>query len=171
MVGKKRYIERLKRHPLARALRLDKASIAGVNATLLHYLRQDAVVSIPVWRLISRSLADLDARANAWRLQLADLPVQMEVIDGQSTVGGGSLPGETLPTRLLALRVGELEGSRKGVSSTDAAGRLAARLRVGEPPVIGRVDRGRLLLDPRTVLPEDEQVLIQAIRVAVTGSD
>jgi len=171
MVGKKRYIERLKRHPLARALRLDKASIAGVNATLLHYLRQDAVVSIPVWRLISRSLADLDARANAWRLQLADLPVQMEVIDGQSTVGGGSLPGETLPTRLLALRVGELEGSRKGASSTDAAGRLAARLRVGEPPVIGRVDRGRLLLDPRTVLPEDEQVLIQAIRVAVTGSD
>ena len=171
MVGKKQYIERLKRHPLARAVRLDKASIAGLNATLLHYLKQDAIVNIPVWQMIARSLTDLDATAEVWKSRLADLPIDVEVVDGQSTVGGGSLPDETLPTRLLAIRPLEAHNKRAGHSVTAAVGAIAARLRLASPPVVGRVDRGRLLLDPRTVLPGEEEVLLEAIRLAVTGSD
>jgi hypothetical protein len=76
---------------------------------------------------------------------------------GQSAVGGGSLPGETLPTRLVALAAVDEE-------------RLAARLRAGTPPVIARLERERLLLDPRTVLPEDDELLLAAMRAALAGA-
>ncbi|GIW08209.1 MAG: L-seryl-tRNA(Sec) selenium transferase [Dehalococcoidia bacterium] len=148
IVGRRHYIDRLRRHPLARAVRIDKVTLAALVATLRHYLRGDAERTIPVWRMIATPLANLGERAGRLAAALAG-----EVIPGRSTVGGGSLPGQTMETRLVALRD----------SAPDA---LAARLRRGRPAVVARVDEGRLVLDPRTVLPEQDDALIAAVRAA-----
>ncbi len=154
IVGRADLVSSLKRHPLARALRVDKTTVAGMQATLLNYVREEATEKIPVWQMISLGLDQIDERANAWAEQLAATGVHVDVIPGLSTVGGGSLPGETLPTKLVALHV----------TSPDE---LAARLRSSEPPVIGRIESGELLLDPRTVLANEEQDLLSAVTQAV----
>lgn len=158
IVGRKAIIDRLKKHPLARAVRIDKLSLAALQATLLHYARNEAVEMIPVWQMIAAPLAEIERRALQWQDALSDLHVTTAIIDGQSTVGGGSLPGEMLPTKLLALKFGD----------TRSAGMLAEKLRCNSPAVIGRADRGRLLLDPRTVLPDEDAALISALRKAIT---
>ncbi|MCX7856128.1 MAG: L-seryl-tRNA(Sec) selenium transferase, partial [Anaerolineae bacterium] len=140
----------LKRHPLARALRADKLCLAGLQATLMHYLREEATEQIPVWRMIATSVEELDRRARRWRRALARAGIRAEIVDGQSTVGGGSLPGETLPTRLLALPLPD-------------PNRIAEALRRHDPPVVARIEEDRLVLDPRTVLPEEEPVLLRAL--------
>src|SRR5205823_11284294 len=99
VVGRRDPIEKMKRHPLARAVRLDKASIAGLAATLTLYLRGDAESKIPVWRMIGAPFEELDGRARA----IASRCPGAKVIDGRSMIGGGSLPDESLPTRLVAL--------------------------------------------------------------------
>jgi L-seryl-tRNA(Ser) seleniumtransferase len=154
VVGRADLIAALKRHPLSRALRVDKTTIAGVQATLLHYLRQEATEKVPVWQMISLSVEEIQEKAAAWRDRLKGWGVEAEVITGLSTVGGGSLPGETLPTRLVALRVA-------------APDRLAQRLRTGDPPVIGRIEGGQFILDPRTVLPGEGQDLLSAVEQAL----
>ncbi len=154
IVGRADLVASLKRHPLARALRVDKTTMAGMQATLLHYSREEATEKVPIWQMISLGLDEIDKRANAWAEQLRAIGVRAEVIPGLSTVGGGSLPGETLPTKLVALHV----------TSPD---KLAALLRSGEPPVIGRIESGELLLDPRTVLADEEQDLLSAVEQAV----
>ncbi len=150
IVGRREIVERLRRHPLTRALRVDKVTLAGLQATLLHYLRGEAVQTIPVWRMIAMPLADIQARAQRWAEALSAFGLPASVIPGESTVGGGSLPGETLPTMLLAL----------AVASPDAA---AARLRAGDPAVVARIADGKLLLDPRTVLPDEDDALLDAL--------
>ncbi|HEY3188962.1 MAG TPA: L-seryl-tRNA(Sec) selenium transferase [Solirubrobacteraceae bacterium] len=142
LVGKKEAIDRLKRHPLARAVRLDKASIAGLEATLHHYVRGEATRAVPVWRMIALGVGQIAARAEGWRGALAAAGVRAEVVASESAVGGGSLPGETLPTRALA------------VSPDGSAEALARRLRRADPPLVARIERDRVLIDPRTVLPE-----------------
>ncbi len=154
VVGRADLITSLKAHPLARALRVDKTTIAGVQATLLHYLRQEAIGKVPVWRMISQSVDEIQARADSWVERLRNQGAQAEASPGLSTVGGGSLPGETLPTRLVALTV----------TSPDS---LARRLRMGEPSVVGRIEGGRFVLDPRTVLPEEGQELLSALERAL----
>jgi L-seryl-tRNA(Ser) seleniumtransferase len=154
VVGRADLIAALKRHPLSRALRVDKTTIAGVQATLLHYLRQEATEKVPVWQMISLSLEEIQQRAAAWGDHLKDRGVRAEVIAGLSTVGGGSLPGETLPTRLVALDMA-------------APNRFAQRLRTGDPPVVGRIEGGQFVLDPRTVLPGEEQDLLSAVEGAL----
>jgi L-seryl-tRNA(Ser) seleniumtransferase len=149
LVGRAELIERLRRHPLARALRPDKLCLAALTATLLHYVRNEAVDQIPVWRMIAARDADLHSRAEAWAARLGG-----EVRAGRSTIGGGSLPEETLPTWLVAL----------GSSSPNA---LAARLRQQDPPVVARVDEDRVMLDPRTVLPEEEEHLLASTAAAI----
>ena len=141
LVGRREPIERLKRHPLARAVRLDKASLAGLEATLRHYQLGEAAEKVPVWRMIATPLEELTRRAEAWAARLPGSAVEA----AQSAVGGGSLPGETLPTRVLAL------------TPPDGADVLAARLRAADPPLVARIERGKVLLDPRTVLPEQDQ--------------
>ena len=94
IVGKKVYIDKLKKHPLVRAMRLDKTRIAGLAATLIHYLKGEALTEIPVWRMISMPLAEIDRRAGIWAKSIDNLA---RVIDGESLIGGGSLPGATLP--------------------------------------------------------------------------
>jgi L-seryl-tRNA(Ser) seleniumtransferase len=146
ILGSTDLIGRLKRFPLTRALRVDKTTLAGLQATLRHYLLGEAAEKVPVWRMVSQTEAMLEERAAAWVRELKRLGRRAEMIPGRSTVGGGSLPGETLPTRLVAL----------AVESPDA---LAVHLRAGDPPVITRIEDGRLVLDPRTVLPEQEDGL------------
>jgi L-seryl-tRNA(Ser) seleniumtransferase len=154
ILGRADLIARLKTFPLTRALRVDKTTLAGLQATLRHYLLGEATDRVPVWRMISQREESLKERANTWIRELEGLGVSAELMPGQSTVGGGSLPGQTLPTWLVAL----------SVASPDA---LAARLRAGEPPVIARIEDDHLVLDPRTVLPEQEATMWRLVAGAV----
>lgn len=150
LIGKKTVIDRLKRHPLARALRADKLCLAALSATLDHFRRGEAFEAIPVLRMIARPLDDIRATACKWAQQLGG---DVDVIDSESAVGGGSLPGTTLPTVCIALDV-------------DRPDDFLARLRDANPPVIARIEKDRVLFDPRTVLNGQEDDLLSAIRVA-----
>ncbi len=154
IVGRADLIERLRRHPLARALRPDKSAIAGLAATLAHYLHDQAETEIPVWRMIAAPADGLRDRAEAWRTAIAAGSVE----PSRSMVGGGSLPDESLPTFVLALRE----------PRTDA-GSLAAALRGGDPPLIARVEHDAVLLDPRTIDPSEDAAVVTALRSALSG--
>jgi L-seryl-tRNA(Ser) seleniumtransferase len=145
IIGKQVLIDKLKKHPLARALRVDKLTYSALTATLEHYRRDEALTHVPVWQMISRSLEDITQTAHRWASQIGGT-----VIAGESTVGGGSLPGATLPTGLLAI-------------DTDSPDKVMAQLREGNSPVIARVSAGQILFDPRTVLPEQEIPLLDTI--------
>lgn len=151
IIGRSELIACLREHPLTRAVRVDKTTLAGLQATLLHYLKEEAVEKIPVWRMIAIPLEEIEERAQGWARRLKG-----EVIPGRSAVGGGSLPGQTLPTHLLALTVPSPQ-------------ELARRLRMGEPAVVGRIEEGRYLLDPRTVLPEEDEALLEALAGSLTA--
>jgi len=154
IVGRKQYVDKLKRHPLARAMRVDKIRLAGLAATLIHYLKEEATAKIPVWRMISAPLGEIDRRAKLWAQALGDLA---QVISGETMVGGGSLPGGTLPTRLVAI------GGRSGKKNT--AQIISQRLRLQQKvPVIGHISDDVLLLDPRSVLPEEDELVLKALR-------
>jgi len=152
LIGRKDLIAKIKKHPLARAVRADKLCLGALSATLLHYLKGEAEQTIPIWRMIAAGEAELRARAEAWARELG----QGEVVAGLSTVGGGSLPEETLPTFVLALNAGQ-------------PNRFLARLRRLNPPVIARVDGEHVALDPRTVLPEQDEILLAGLRRALGG--
>ena len=153
IVGEAKLVDKLRRHPLARAARIDKIRLAGLAATLRHYIKGEAESRIPVWRMISTPLGDIERRAQRWSQCLGDTA---SVVDGESMVGGGSLPGGTLPTRLVAIRAGK-------------PNELADRLRSESPLVIGRIEKNLLLLDPRTVLPEEDEALLQRVRGALNS--
>ena len=156
IVGTSELVRRLERHPLARAIRIDKMSLAGLTATLLHYLKQEAESEVPIWRMISADEQEIKGRAEDWKSQLA---FPSEVTSNKSAVGGGSLPGETLPTWVLAL---SCEGSAGGPET------VMRKLREAKPPVIARIEDDRVILDPRTVLPEEEDSLLKALRDALS---
>ncbi len=154
IIGKKSAVDALKKHPLTRALRVDKVTLAGVQATLLHYLKNEESKKIPVWTMIAAKPEELDARAKKWAERLCAAKLDAMVIDAESTVGGGSLPGETLPTRAVAL----------AIASPDE---FAARLRENHPPIVARIEEGCIVFDPRTLLPTEEDALLAGIeRVA-----
>lgn len=159
IVGRKQLIDKLKKHPLARAVRIDKIRLAGLAATLIHYLKDEAVNKIPVWRMISASLEDIDRRARLWAQPLQGLA---RVVEGETMIGGGSLPGGTLPTRLVT--VGEAEKRKhQNIAQT-----LSQRLCCQEIPVVGRISDNVLLLDPRSVFPEEDEVVLQALQRVTT---
>jgi L-seryl-tRNA(Ser) seleniumtransferase len=124
--------------------------------------------------MIATPAEALKQRAHQWTAQLHEWGLCAEVIEGQSTIGGGSLPGETMPTSLLAISApsGKSEVSQvnapQGARSSSPLDALAARLRAGDPPLVARILRDRLLLDPRTVLPEQDATLLDALRTALT---
>jgi L-seryl-tRNA(Ser) seleniumtransferase len=144
-------VKKMAKHPLARAVRVDKLTLAALEATLRERLTGKAD-SIPVERMLRQPAADLRRRAASWSVKLADRDVETRLIDGASAVGGGSLPEHSIPTVLLAL---------KGPAS-----RLAAALRRGDPPVIARIEEDACCIDPRTVLRGEDEILIDAIEVA-----
>nr|MBP6803989.1 L-seryl-tRNA(Sec) selenium transferase [Chloroflexota bacterium] len=150
LCGRADLLSAIKRHPLARAVRADKLALAALAATLTHYLKEEAETAVPVWQMIARSTNELGDVADTWAAHLQEQGIAAVVVDGFSTVGGGSLPGTTLPTRLVAI----------DAANPDA---LAAALRAQSPPVIGRIQDGRYLLDPRTVLPDQPGTLIRLL--------
>jgi L-seryl-tRNA(Ser) seleniumtransferase len=148
ILGRKQYVDKLKRHPLARAVRIDKVRLAGLAATLLHYVKEEATTRIPVWRMIAAPLDEIEKRASLWVQALGGA----RVVPGETMVGGGSLPGGSLPTRLVAIGGGR-----------NTAQAISQRLRLQEVPVIGHISEDVLLLDPRSVLPEEDEIVIKAL--------
>jgi L-seryl-tRNA(Ser) seleniumtransferase len=153
LTGRVDLVAKLKKHPLARALRADKLCLAGLTATLQHYLKDEAEREIPIWRMIAAPLDLVQARARRWCETLG----QGEVISGESTIGGGSLPGETLPTALLAL-------------STGSPQRFLTQLRQVSPPIVARAQADRVVFDPRTVLAEQEEALMAVLSSRLDSS-
>jgi L-seryl-tRNA(Ser) seleniumtransferase len=140
-VGRAEAIEALRRHPLARAVRIDKASIAALSATLDHYAKGDAEREVPVWRMIALTPKEIEARARGW----ADACGAHASVEAcESTVGGGSLPGESLPSFACA------------IAAPSGADAFAAALRAASPAIVARIHEGRVWLDPRTVDPAED---------------
>ena len=147
ILGKHTLINKLKKHPLARAIRADKLCLSALSATLLHYLKSEALEKIPVWGMISQPEDHIKTRAEHWINKIGD----GEVVQGRSTVGGGSLPGETFPTWLVAI-------------SARHPNKVLSLLREAQPPIIARIEEDRLVLDPRTVLDDQEDQLLSKLR-------
>jgi L-seryl-tRNA(Ser) seleniumtransferase len=147
LLGQADLIARLGKHPLARAVRPDKISLAALSATLISYLRGDAVETLPIWRMIAQTEDELRVRAESWRARAAAHGLPVDLRKGESTVGGGSLPGETLPTTLVAL------------PSTITA----TRLRHASHPVLTRTKGNSVLLDLRTVQHPEEDILLDVV--------
>lgn len=147
IVGRTDLLAKIKKHPLARAVRADKVALAGITATLTHYLKDEAEREVPIWRMIATTPKQNKSRVKSWVQELG----RGKVVEGESAVGGGSLPGETLPTWLLELDV-------------DKPDKFLAKLRKQNPPVIARTENDKVLFDPRTVLPEQEGALLVALQ-------
>jgi L-seryl-tRNA(Ser) seleniumtransferase len=156
-IGEKDLISRMKRHPLMRVLRVDKMTMAGLEATLRLYRDEElALREVPTLAALTAAPEVVRSRAERLAAMLAGLKLEVELVPGISQVGGGSLPGEELPTTLVCV-------TAPGI----AAGELARRLRVGEPSVWGRVHRDRLVLDPRTVREAELEELGRAVERSV----
>lgn len=157
--GRTGLVATLRAHPLARALRADKLTLAALHRTLLHYIRGDAMQQIPVWRMIAASQEELSDRAKAVAERIGD---RASIVDGASRLGGGSLPTDELPSRLVSI----------DASSVGGPDELARRLRAGSPPVVARIEDERVLLDLRTVPPErDVDLAGVALTALVTAAD
>jgi L-seryl-tRNA(Ser) seleniumtransferase len=148
--GRREVIARIRSNPLFRALRVDKLIYATLEATLLAYVRQDHD-AVPALRMMRLSADEIGQRAQAMAHRLPP-PLTAEAIAGESVIGGGAAPGATLPTRLLAITVEGL-----------GADEVASRLRKNDPPIVARVEEGRVLLDLRTVFPEQDAEIARAL--------
>jgi L-seryl-tRNA(Ser) seleniumtransferase len=155
IAGKKIWIDRLKKNQLARILRVDKMTFAGLEATLrLYLLPEQAKKQIPVLRDILIPLQEIAERAHQFMAKVGtDTKVNMKLIDDESAVGGGTLPGITLPTKVVALHFPEL-----------AAHHVEQKLRLGKIPVIVRVEKDQVRIDFRTILPDEVDLAAEAIR-------
>ena len=157
IAGKKDLVQKVRRHPLFRALRVDKLAIAAMEATLRAYLR-GAWKEIPALRMMQMSVEEISARTDAFHkmvsARIAEVDAEAEITDGRSLVGGGSTPAQSLPTKLIRI-----------TSARHSASELEARLRTGAGvmPVVARIEEERLLIDLRTVFPEQETILAEAL--------
>jgi L-seryl-tRNA(Ser) seleniumtransferase len=160
IAGKKDLVQKVRRHPLFRALRVDKLTIAALEATLRAYLR-GAWNEIPALRMMQMSIEEISARTDGFYkvlwAKVAGADAEVEIAEGRSLVGGGSTPAQSLPTKVLRI-----------ASARHSASELEVRLRSGAAPVIARIEDDRLLIDLRTVFPEQEtglaEALVQALR-------
>jgi L-seryl-tRNA(Ser) seleniumtransferase len=141
----------MRANSLFRALRVDKFTYAALEATLLAYVKRD-YDAIPTLRMMRLTKQEIGRRAESLAAQSHSAKLNLEVIDGESVIGGGAAPSSTLPTRLLAL-------SCDGLSADE----LSARLRASDPPIIARVTDGRVLLDLRTVFEDQDPTVAGAL--------
>jgi L-seryl-tRNA(Ser) seleniumtransferase len=151
LIGKSEIIAKLRKHPLMRAIRPDKLCFAALSATLDEYRRGTAITNIPILAMLARSLDDLTAQAKQWAEVFINIGMSAEVIAGESTVGGGSLPGETLPSILVSLTV-------------DKPDTFLTQLRALPMPIIARIMDDKVVFDPRTVMRHQENVFLDQIR-------
>jgi L-seryl-tRNA(Ser) seleniumtransferase len=149
--GRAELIARMRSNSLFRALRVDKLIYAALEATLLAYVRHDHD-AVPMLRMMRLSKEEISGRAEALAAQVATPKLKIEIVDGESILGGGAAPSSVLPTRLLALAC-------EGLSADE----LSSRLRGSEPPIIARVEEGRVLLDLRTVFPQQDAAVVTAL--------
>ena len=147
IVGNAELVDQVSKHPLARAVRIDKMTLAALNATLRSYVRGDATHELPILRMMAVTLDELDDVTQQWSRE-----IESEVVDSRTAIGGGSAPGQTLPTKRLMIDV-DID-----------ADTLADGLRQNDPPIIGRIESERLFLDPRTVLPEEQDDVARVLR-------
>jgi len=154
VLGRADVIKKMSRHPLARALRIDKLTLAALEATLRQRLssRSD---EIPVDRMLHAPVENVRRRAAMWIVKLEERGVKTRLIDGMSAVGGGSLPAHPIPTVLIAI--------------AGPASRIAMALRQGDPPVIARIEKDECCLDPRTVLTGEDETLLDAVELALAS--
>jgi len=152
--GRADLIARMRKNSLFRALRVDKLIYAALEATLLAYVKRDHD-AIPTLRMMRLTKQEIDARAGALAQALVSHPGKwnVEITEGESVIGGGAAPSSVLPTKLLALTHPDLNAEV-----------LSARLRSYDPPIIARVEEGRILLDLRTVFPDQDQIVADALR-------
>jgi len=162
IVGKKRYLDLIKKNPLNRALRIDKLTLAGLESTLRLYLEGErALRRLPAFRMLTGSMEDLERRSKRFLKKLSrevGARCRLRLKDDSSQVGGGALPIQELPTKILALSPAKL-----------SAADLEKRLRSGGPPVVVRIKEGEVLLDLRTVAKEEEKPLIKTLVAALSG--
>src|SRR5580704_5494238 len=149
--GSSELITRMRANSLFRALRVDKLIYAALEATLLDYVRRDHD-AVPALRMMRLSKDAIGKRAETLAAQIAAPKLKVEIVDGESIVGGGAAPSSTLPTRVLALTC-------EGLTADE----LAGRLRGAEPPIVARVEEARVLLDLRTVFPEQDAAMVAAL--------
>lgn len=160
ILGKREIVARIRKNPFARMFRVGKLTLAGLEATLVHFLNGDAYKrSIPFYRMLSRKLDELESQAMRVARELGDRAgMSASTADDLSYVGSGSIPDEGIPTRVVRL-------AHAKVSAED----LARRLRAGVPSVFGRIAEETLILDMRTVFPEEVDLLCDLLRRAVVG--
>jgi len=147
IVGRQALLTRIRTHPLMRALRVDKMTYAALEGTLEEYTADRAKSNVPVAAMIGMPIDAIERRATALADALSALGIRASVVDGESTIGGGSAPGTTLPTKLVAIE-------------HTSAQQLERRLREHDVPIIARIDHDRVLLDLRTVDPSDDRILL-----------
>ena len=149
LAGTRAAVTAVRTHPLMRALRADKLTYAALEATLREYATGRAVETVPVARMISMAADEIGQRAAVVTARLAEAGIAADTIDGASTIGGGSAPESTLPTRLVAVAL--------------PAERLAAALRAGDPPLVARIQADRVVLDLRTVDPSHDSLVVELV--------
>lgn len=151
IIGKSKYISILEKHPMMRAIRLDKMNLAALSATLSHYIKGESETEIPVWRMISANTESLLNRLNPWK----DLSTEVfEIVASESAIGGGSLPGETIPTLVLKIN------TQKTILN---AMQIQTKLREFDIPIIVRIENDDVMIDPRTILPENDGHILMAL--------
>ena len=151
IVGKKKYLDLIKKHPIARAIRIDKLNLTALSSTLLHYIKDEAIDKIPVWKMISADIESLKARVIDWQNKIT---IESNIIEGQSTIGGGSLPGQILPTYLLSI---------SGLKIDCGVNEFFNKLLNNKFPIVARIEKNNIIFDPRTVLSDEDSKLIDGI--------
>lgn len=157
VLGKRPLIEAVRKHPLARVCRLDKATFAGLQKTLSLYEQGTYLERLPIYRMLGTSKESLEGRARQIRRGLDPGAYRSRILEGFSLTGGGSAPEETIPTTLLAVR-----------PVAFSCNELTRRLRLGPQPVVARIEDDRVVLDLRTVLPEEDAVLVRSLAQAAS---
>ena len=153
IAGSDEHVRRISSHPLARAVRMDKIDLAALGATLVSYIRGNAVNELPIWQAISMPQSKIEERARVWRSAIG----AGELIDVRSAIGGGSLPGQTLPSRALA------------ITPPNGPDEFTAALRRANPPVIARIEDEQVVLDPRTVAEDEDEQVIAALKSCIAN--
>ena len=154
IVGQRTIVEKLREHPLMRALRADKLTYAALEATLLEHLTERAQQSVPVLAMIHTDIAELKKRATQIidKLKITD-GLKVTAVPGESTIGGGTTPGLVLPSYLLSLRFKNLNPNE-----------LSKKLRSCSPAIVSRIESSQLLLDLRTIQPDEDEILTKILK-------